>query len=91
MKFLKLIQNLLFAFVAADCSDPASDLSARNQVYKLGPSPPTDFSEGVEHSIECQVGYRWLDGSSLNAITCLSTVQWSIIAACFCMLVYLYN
>ena len=89
--FIFVQKRISSSFVAAVCGDPATELAARNQQYESAASPPTIFSEGAQHSIECRVGYRWLDGSSLNTMTCFAPLQWTLIAACIRMLVYSYK
>ena len=87
MKSFKIVQKIIIiCYLAVGCSDPTPELEARNQEYEVGPSPQS-ISEGAEYRIECSVGYRWLDGSSLLTITCLTTGNWTIIAACSGMLV----
>ena len=70
--------------LADGCTDPTAELSALQQEFTTGPSAPSNFSEGAQHSVRCRIGYFWLDGSSLKTVSCISYHRWNVTAACIC-------
>ncbi len=49
----------------------------------MGPSPPTNFSEGAELNVRCQIGYNWNDGVSAKMLICNSVKRWNFAAVCY--------
>ena len=66
-----------YSLQAPGCTDPTNELAALQQEFEMGPSPPSNFSEGAQHTVRCRIGDFWLDGSSLKMITCISPQLWN--------------
>ena len=73
---------IFYARIAVNCGDPTATLGVYKQNYQGGPSFPSTTTEGSSWIIECQPGYRWVDGSSFKFLNCNYSGLWNYQTTC---------
>ena len=64
-----------------DCGNPTANLSNEYKRHETGSVPPFTYYT-FTNNIQCMVGYKFADSSSVNTITCDASGKWTASPIC---------